>query len=97
MGRQKRTNSSTLNHVPDGKSLYRLVLWGATRAVGAADRLDVTSSLLVATAVVDMSVSGLGFLTRVWEVYLDARFLTMVAVLEEVSMSETIAASDMWK
>lgn len=43
------TDGSTLNHVPDGESLYRLVLRGTARAVGAADRLDVTSSLLVAT------------------------------------------------
>ena len=59
-GEARRTNSSTLNHVADGESLDRLVLWCTPRAVGAADGLDVTSSLFVATAVVAMSVAGLG-------------------------------------
>ena len=39
----------------------------------------MTSSLLVATAVVDMLVVGLRFLISVREAYLDARFLTMIA------------------
>ena len=59
-GEARRTNGSTLNHVADGESLDRLVLWCTPRTVGAADGLDVTSSLLVATAVVDMLVAELG-------------------------------------
>lgn len=39
-----------LNHVADGESLDGLILWCASRAVGAADWLDVSTSLLVATA-----------------------------------------------
>jgi hypothetical protein len=46
------TNGSRLNHVADGKSLYRLILGSAARAIRTSDRLDVTSSLLVATAVI---------------------------------------------
>lgn len=56
-GGKERTNSGTLDHVADCESLYRLILWCAARAVGAADRLDVSSSLLVATAVMDVLVS----------------------------------------
>lgn len=57
-GEARRTDSSTLNHVADGESLDRLVLWCTPRTIGAADGLDVTSSLLVATAVVAMLVAG---------------------------------------
>ena len=46
----ERTDGGTLDHVADGKSLYRFVLWSASRAVGAADWLDVASSFFVATA-----------------------------------------------
>ena len=59
LGVARRTNSGTLNHVADSESLYRLILWCAARAVGAADWLDVTSSLLVATAVIDVLVTAL--------------------------------------
>lgn len=45
-----RTNSSRLNHVADGEALDGLVLGRASRAVGAADGLDVAATLLVATA-----------------------------------------------
>jgi hypothetical protein len=45
-----RTDSGRLDHVPDGESLDCLVLGGASRAVGATDRLDVAAALLVATA-----------------------------------------------
>ena len=38
-------------HVADGESLYRLVLGCASRAVGASDRLNVTTPLLVTSAV----------------------------------------------
>lgn len=76
----KRTNSSTLDHVADCESFYRLILWRTPRAIGAADRLDMTPSLLVATAVADIScrleISGF----RHGKSYLDARFLTMIAV-----------------
>ena len=54
----ERTNGSTLNHVADCKSLYRLVLWCTSRAIGASNGLDVSSSLLIATAVVDVLVLG---------------------------------------
>jgi hypothetical protein len=43
------TDSSGLNHVADGESLDCLVLRSASRAVGAADGLDVAAALLVAT------------------------------------------------
>jgi hypothetical protein len=45
-----RTDGGGLDHVADGESLDRLVLGGASRAVGAADGLDVTATLLVTTA-----------------------------------------------
>ena len=43
------TNSSRLNHVADGESLYRLVLGCATRAVAASDRLNVATTLFVSS------------------------------------------------
>jgi hypothetical protein len=46
-----RTDSGGLNHVADGESLDCLVLGSASRAVGAADGLDVAAALLVATAI----------------------------------------------
>lgn len=45
------TNCSGLNHIAYGKSLDRLVFRCASRAVGAANGLDVAAALLVATAV----------------------------------------------
>jgi hypothetical protein len=45
------TDSSRLDHVADGESLDRLVFGSASRAVGASDRLDVTTTLLVTSAV----------------------------------------------
>jgi hypothetical protein len=51
-GIRRRTDGSGLDHVADGKSLDRLVLGSASRAVGAADRLDVAATLLVTAAVV---------------------------------------------
>jgi hypothetical protein len=44
------TNSSRLDHVADGEALDRLILGGASRAVAAADGLDVAAALLVAAA-----------------------------------------------
>ena len=49
-GRVSRTDGSRLNHVADGEALDRLVLGSASRAVGAADRLDVAAAVLVTTA-----------------------------------------------
>lgn len=49
--RKKRTGSSRLDHVSDGEPLDGLILGSASRAVGAADGLDVAAALLVATAV----------------------------------------------
>ena len=43
-------HGSTLNHVPDGEPLDSLVLGHAARAVRAADKVDMATSLLVATA-----------------------------------------------
>ena len=45
-----RTNSGALDHVADGESLDRLVLWGASGAVRASDGLDVATAFLVASA-----------------------------------------------
>ena len=44
------TDGGGLDHVADGESLDCLVLGGASRAVGAADGLDVATTLLVTTA-----------------------------------------------
>ena len=55
MWRDRRTDSGGLDHVADGESLDGLVLRNASRAVGAADGLDVATTLLVATAVQIMS------------------------------------------
>ena len=49
--RGRRTDGGRLNHVADGESLDRLVLGSASRAVGAADGLDVAAALLVTAAV----------------------------------------------
>jgi hypothetical protein len=46
-----RTDGGGLDHVADGESLDCLVLGGASRAVGAADGLDVAATLLVTAAV----------------------------------------------
>lgn len=46
----KRTNGSRLDHVADGEALDGLVLGRASRAVAAADGLDVAAALLVAAA-----------------------------------------------
>jgi hypothetical protein len=48
----RRTDGGRLDHVADGESLDRLVLGCASRAVGAADGLDVAATLLVTAAVV---------------------------------------------
>jgi hypothetical protein len=47
----KRTDSSRLDHVADGESLDGLVLWCASGAVGAADRVYVATSLLVTSTI----------------------------------------------
>ena len=49
-GRNPRTNSCALDHVADGEPLDRLVLWGASGAVGATDGLNVATAFLVASA-----------------------------------------------
>ena len=53
-----RTNSGALDHVADGESLDRLVLWGASGAVGATDGLDVAAAFLVTSAGRGVSVCG---------------------------------------
>ena len=45
-----RTDGGRLDHVADRESLDCLVLRGAARAVRASDRLDVPTTLLVASA-----------------------------------------------
>lgn len=52
---QRRTNGGRLDHVPDRESLDRLVLGCASRAVGAANGLDVAAALLVTSAVTFVS------------------------------------------
>ena len=47
----RRTDGGGLDHVADGKSLDRLILGSASRAVGATDGLDVAATLLVTAAV----------------------------------------------
>jgi len=80
-----RTNGSRLDHVADGEALDGLVLWCAARAVGAADWLDVATSLLVATAVRSLCQSlCLVFLPcspSLGNTHLDALFLTMLGGL----------------
>lgn len=51
----KRTDGSRLDHVADGESLDRLVLGGASRAVAAANGLDVAATLLVTAAVEELA------------------------------------------
>lgn len=51
-----RTDGGRLDHVADGESLDRLVLWRASRAIGAADGLDVAAALLVTTAGILISI-----------------------------------------
>ena len=77
------TDGGGLNHVADGESLDCLVLGGASRAVGAADGLDVATTLLVTTAGILLALPHLQVQQlRSWAVregaYLDARFLTML-------------------
>lgn len=57
-----RTNGSRLNHVADGESLDGLVLGRASRAVGAADGVDVAAALLVAAVVLSLLDHFGGFL-----------------------------------
>ena len=49
-----RTDGGGLDHVADGESLDGLDLGGASRAVGATDRLDVAPAVLVAAAAKQM-------------------------------------------
>lgn len=51
---RRRTDGSGLNHVADGEALDGLVLGSASRAVGAADGLDVAAALLVAAVVLSL-------------------------------------------
>ena len=70
----RRTDSGGLNHVADGESLDGLVLGGASRAVGATDRLDVAPAVLVAAAANQMLAMVLAAPSRVcvvaaWDMY----------------------------
>lgn len=60
----RRTDGSRLDHVADGESLDRLVLGSASRAVGAADGLDVAAALLVTAAVSVLVFLEAGLLYR---------------------------------
>lgn len=55
----RRTDGGGLDHVADGESLDGLVLRGASRAVGATDRLDVAPAVLVAAAANQMLAMSL--------------------------------------
>lgn len=82
-----RTDGSGLDHVADGESLDRLVLGGASRAVGAADGLDVATTLLVTTAETLLALPLCEMIVRrCWCecAYLDARFLTILADSERL-------------
>ena len=61
-----RTNSGRFDHVPNCESLDCLILWCASRAVAAADWLDVTAALLVAT----VGCALLDHVGRLWWVIL---------------------------
>jgi len=56
------TDGSGFDHVTDGESLDCLVFGGASRAVGATDGLDVTTSLLVTTVGSSLLDHDCGFL-----------------------------------
>jgi hypothetical protein len=43
------TDCGRLDHVSDGKALYRLVFWGASRAIAASNWVDMAATLLVTT------------------------------------------------
>lgn len=45
------SDGGRLDHVSDGETLDGLVLWHTSRAVGATDRLGVSSTVLVSTVV----------------------------------------------
>jgi hypothetical protein len=45
------SNSGTLDHVADLESLDCLVLWHTAMAIGAAQRIDMATAVLVATAI----------------------------------------------
>lgn len=47
-----RTNSGGLNHISNSKTLDRFILRCTSRAVRAADGLDVATALLVTAAVI---------------------------------------------
>lgn len=48
---RRLTNSRRFHHVANRKSLDSFVFWRTSRTVGAANRLDVSTTFLVATAV----------------------------------------------
>jgi hypothetical protein len=52
--RIERTDGGRLDHVADGESLDCLVLGCASGAVRATDRVDVTTTLLVATTIAEV-------------------------------------------
>lgn len=54
----RHTDCGRFDHVSDCESLYCLILWCASGAVGASNGLDVPSALLVATAVPCMLASS---------------------------------------
>ena len=77
---EKRTDGGRLDHVADGESLDCLVLGRASRAVGAADGLDVAATVLVATAAESCQHFSLAS-SRACRSYLADLFLTMLDVL----------------
>jgi hypothetical protein len=94
MRRVARTDGGRLHHVADGKSLDCLVLGRASGAVRATDRVDVTTTLLVATTIAESSAD-----TREsnwehrWSTHLEARFLTILAVCEALDILIAVSKS----
>ena len=54
----EHTDCGRFDHVSDCESLYCLILWCASGAIGTSNRLDMPSALLVATAVPCMSANS---------------------------------------
>jgi len=64
----ERTNGSRLDHVADGESLDRLVLWCTSGAVGAANWVHMSTSLLVTSTTDRISVEVLYRLLQTREI-----------------------------
>lgn len=72
------TNRSRLYHVADGETLDGFVLGCTSRTVGASNRFDMATSLLVASTVY-ISQTSIQVDLGSNNAYFDARFFTMLA------------------